>query len=84
MLHGKLILFSTSNRHPLQLVKLNDERRFPYSSYKRKCFMCVETSNTKNEKDNPSCSKQYCQICGKNVCRKHALRICEYCNNNAN
>ena len=27
------------------------ERRFPYSSYKRKCFMFVEKCNTKKEKD---------------------------------
>ena len=60
------------------------ERRFPYSCYKQKCFMCVEKLNIKKEKDNASFSKEYCQSCGKSVCRKHALRICEYCNNNAN
>ena len=60
------------------------ERHFPYSSYKRKCFVCVEKSNAKKEKDSASCSKEDCQSCGKSVCRKHALRICEYCNNNAN
>ena len=33
------------------------ERRFSYSSYKQKCFMFVEKCNTKEEKDNASCSK---------------------------
>ena len=47
--------------------------------------MCVEKSNTKKEKeDNASCSKEDYQSCGKSVCCKHALRICEYFNNNAN
>ena len=46
--------------------------------------MCVEKSNTEKEKDNASCSKEDCQSCGQSVCHKHALRICEYCNNNAN
>ena len=44
--------------------------------------MCVEESNTKKEKDIASCSKEDC--CGKSVCRKYTLRICEYCKNNAN
>ena len=57
------------------------ERRFPYSSYSRKCFMCIEKSNTKKEKDYASSSKEDCQSCGKKVCHKHALRIYEYCNN---
>ena len=61
------------------------ERRFPYSSYKQKCFVCVEKSNTKKEKeDNASYSKEDYQSCGKSVCRKDALRIYEYFNNNAN
>ena len=57
------------------------ERLFPYSSYSRKCFMCIEKSNTKKEKDYASSSKEDCQSCGKKVCHKHALRIYEYCNN---
>ena len=60
------------------------ERRFPYSSYKRKCYMCVEEYNTKKEKDNASSSKEECQSCGKSVYLKHALRVCEYCSSNGN
>ena len=51
------------------------ERRFPYSSYKRKCFMCVEKRNTKKEKDGANFSKEYCQSCGKGVCHNYALCI---------
>ena len=43
--------------------------------------MCVEKSNTKKEKeDSASCSKEDYPSCGKSVCRKHALRICDYFN----
>ena len=48
-------------------------------------MFCVRReTNIKKEKDSASCSKEDCQSCGKSVYRKHALRICEYCNNNAN
>ena len=57
---------------------------FRYLSYKRKCFMCVEKYNRKKENANDSRPKEDCQSCGKSVCRKYALCICEYCNNNAN
>ena len=72
------------NRQSTPLTVSKIERRFPYSSYKRKCFMCVKKSNSKKEKDNASCSKEDCHSCGKSICRKLALGICEYCNNNAN
>ena len=72
------------NRQSIHPTVSKIERRFPYSRCKRKCFMRVEKSNTKKEKNNTSCSKEDCQSCGRSVCRKHALRICEYCNTNAN
>ena len=72
------------NRQSIPPTVSKTERRFPYSSYKQNYFMCVEKCSTKKGKDNASCSKEDCKSCGKSVCRKHALRICEYCNNNAN
>ena len=69
------------NRQSTLAAVCKTERLFPYSGYSRKCFMCIEKSNTKKEKNNASSSKKDCQSCGKKVCHKHALRIYEYCNN---
>ena len=69
------------NRRSTPPTVIKIERRFPYSSYSRKCFICIEKSNAKKEKDNASSSKEDCQSCGKSVCRKHALHIYECCNN---
>ena len=79
---GKIDFVLNQQSTPPTVSKI--EQRFPYWSYKRKCFVCIEKSNTKKEKDNASCSNDDCQSCGKSVYCKHALCICDYCNNNAN
>ena len=84
---GKSVIWKTYfvlNQQSTPSTVSKSEWRFLYSSYKRNCVMCVEKSNTNEEKENDSCSKEDCQSCGKSVCHKHALRICEYHNNNAN
>ena len=63
------------NRQSLLPTVSKIERRFPYSCYIRKCFVCVEKSTTKKEKDNASCSKEDCQSCGKSVSRCHPKYI---------
>ena len=82
MLHRKLILFSTGNRYTLQLVKLNDV--FLTQDVSESVLCASRNLTQRNKKNNASCSKKDCQSCERSVCREHALRISEYCNNKAN
>ena len=63
------------NRQSTPPIVSKIERRFPYSSYKGMCFLCVEKCNIKKEKDNASCSKEDCQSCGKTCINMHCVFV---------
>ena len=61
---------------PPQVDKI--ERRFPYSSYKRKSYISLENCNNKNKKYFARWSKEECKSSGKSIFHKNVLVSCEH------